>query len=915
MSAELFRFANNTILAASAGTGKTHSLVGVLTHLLLGAHRLTDERHPVTPSRIVATTFSKRAAREIRERLTKTLIELSSDHLESNVYFEGLLETVLEADDAGEVERSRSEGVREIRRRAHAALREAHTLHFGTIHSIALELILGDERARGGGEEFELRDEEELRNEARETIAKILIEYPDTARAETMVRSAGGFDELVEGLLAQIDSVAEVGLELTNVPVASPKEALTSFEKLLRSDIELHLVSENAALAKDVSSLLDRRAPALVDRLGDYFETFLKGKKASANAPALRGDYGSNVRDSGEIQAAMLLAREEIEATWRATHDVLVRADHAIRASRLERGIASFSGVLTRLRDRLRDEPEAAAEIGARFDALLVDEFQDTSPLQHEILRLLWEDNPKARAKGTVPPLSSLRKRGLLVVGDRKQSIYGFRGAEVSGFSDFALALAGDRAKAGWGIEDERSLGDGLGAAFVPLVHNRRSSEAILGFANAFNARFLTGSGRPYEIEYRPAFEDLKLPPATNAAIAQEPASKVVRWIHPAMQGESTRRQATNLVEDARAVADGIVNLLENEKRASGERVAPKDIAVIALTNRMLETVAFTLAAAGIPYVVAGQGFFSNLEVKDVLALLALAVDDTDRLAAISVLRGPCVGLSDESLLFLSSQKGLLPIEEWKGVELPEDERIDLARLVDVVRSMQSAFGRETVGEMLDRAIEALSLRDVLARMPRGIQRVANVDKLVAMANDAIDPSQFLGTLRAREARSAREASAALFSEDDDAVRLLTVHASKGLDFPIVFMPGVGGAPVRADGLRIFQFDRTRKALSSRFVDRNGRRLLAPAFLDARNDDRDRREAERRRLFYVALTRPRELLVLVGDRREAKQSTTGVLHAATILRDLEKSSLVEPFSPPVRRTWAGGSNADSGAQK
>ncbi|HWL86754.1 MAG TPA: 3'-5' exonuclease, partial [Polyangiaceae bacterium] len=398
---------------------------------------------------------------------------------------------------------------------------------------------------------------------------------------------------------------------------------------------------------------------------------------------------------------------------------------------------------------------------------------------------------------------------------------------------------------------------------------------------NAFSRRRLVSSGQVlFEINYVPETEDL-LPPPERAPV--ETPRVRTHWLRPKV---SQRGRTPRLVE-AFAIADRV--------RALGfERL--RDIAVLCHTNEMLEVTAYALAHEGIPYVVAGRGFFSAREVRDVMAMLALVVRPRDRLALLEVLRGPWLGVRDETLLALTSPgAGMVSIapppppgEGWGGGEqdgsswdesprrllmAPED-RPRVRAFFELVARLRRNVDRILPGPLLREAVRALDLEEVLIQLPRGEQRVANVRKLLAMADRETDAATLLARLTRAAEGAAGETEAATFSDDDHAVRLLTVHASKGLDFPIVFVPEVGADGRRTElGAMILEppSGEGPATLAVRLTDESGARFDPPSFTRAKDTLRRRDRAEKARLAYVAVTRASEAMYFVGDRRPPKE--------------------------------------------
>ena len=905
----LFAFRENLVVAASAGTGKTYTLVGVLVHLVLGASELGGEglHEPIDPARIVATTFSRKAAAEIRERLASALERLALGD-EGATYWQEL--------EAPFARNGANPRRREIARRARVALDRLGAAQIGTLHGFATNLVKSHALEIGIAPGFELLSEEDAAAQAEEAIEHALARFaedePEGARA--LVRACGGVDRLVADVARILERLAEDGASAETLadPPDDAAEVERTLDDLAQSVVAMQshpkhgpdatelvaawrakdLVRLEEALARTLAIRKDDRQPTLADFV-DVRER-LDGNTNPERARRLHRLY----RDRDALAPVVRWARQ-----------LVMLAQRELERARRRSSSLAFGDVLRVARDLLLQRPDVASEIGASLDALLVDEFQDTSRVQCDLVRLLWEKSPEHRAPGTLPPAQRLRTSGLLVVGDRKQSIYGFRGADVAVFAEFCVSLAGWRARENLRItSNEIELPESPVAKFVALRENWRSAPSLLCFANAFSRHHLAGGGSSlYEITYAPDVEDLSVPPAKSFP---EPDRPRVTWLRPAAEGSSRR------IDEAHAIATRVTELV-GKTSTSGHVRAYRDFAVLALTNQMLDTMAFALARVDVPYVVAGRGFFSAREVRDVVAMLGFLVRPNDRLALATVLRSPWVGISDRALLALTvPRRGLvtsLPSDLRtlpRGDLLEPAEREHLQSAFEVIARLRRNVDRVPPATLLREAARALRLEEALVQLPRGAQRASNVQKVFGLAERTPSARALLRKLERAIERESQETDAATFSDEDDAVRLLTVHASKGLSFPVVFVPQVGAdrAPRRSSGLFLEPGSaREPPRVLVRHVDRHGAKVDPPSVRRAKDASKARETAERRRLTYVAVTRAEEEMILVG-RRKATASQGYRASPAFTLNELavtpESASaaalIVEDWDPAAR---------------
>lgn len=899
----LYAFRRNAVVTASAGTGKTFTLVGVAVHLLLGATERQGGglRPPVLPERLLMTTFSRKAAKEMRTRLEEALLQLGQGSPYEATLAAFRAERGLGAWSAAD-----------LRRRAAKA--RAGLLHaeIGTMHGLAARIVREQTLALGLSRMPEILDERR-EEELRERIILDVLEASlgGDAEAATYLRYFGS----TQAVLEAITTVLRVRSEGQGGGLRAPENDVAALDRQM-DQVQAHarkLTAPRFLPARDrLFSALDAGAgpDELTAAVAELFSVAARGKKTDDEAAWFEfrdALPGASLAERGRRFARAFVSRHALRPITHWVAALALRAEQQLATEMRALGVVGFSSLLRLARDALLASTEAAHEVSSGIDALFLDESQDTSPLQVELVRLLW-CRPGSRQPGKVPTLADLRPEGLLVVGDRKQSIYGFRGADVGLYAELAVGLAGAPARralhmvAGMAWEPDHPSAD-----LFSLRHNRRGVPPLLRFANAMSrAHFRPRYSVPklYEIDYAADTEDLAVPESTaEARVDDVPALPVVTWLR--VQPE---RATSTRLEEARVIAERIAELID----AGGPiPAAPKDIAVLALTNQMLDATAFALAERGLPYVVAGRNFYSAREVGDAIAMLALCHDPHDRLSMLSVLRGPWGGLRDESLLALTAPgRGLLPVSAWAKAAnahllVPEDAAM-VSRIASVVLALAPLVDRLGPAGVLERAMRDLDFEATLLSVPRGAQKVANVRKVLALAARETDGRAFVRRLQRMAERSGTETEAATFSDEDDAVRLLTVHASKGLAFPIVFLPEIAapGARAQRSAALLQRHAAAPDTLCLRVIDPEGDGFLEPpSYTEALEERKDRERAERQRLFYVALTRPSRALFLVGgvqaERAPAEDSLCATL-GSVLTADPTLAQIMD-VSPPAPR--------------
>jgi len=895
----VYAFRRNLVLAASAGTGKTHALVGVALHLLVGACRAAGGglREPIAPDTLVATTFSRKAAGEIRSRLAAELERLASDDPRA-AYRADILAACTEAGVPPFTDAV-------LRDRAAVALSGLGRAKIGTLHSFAASIVRDHALVVGLSPDFDLLDEESTEERATLAILDVLETRANDEHVMSLIELAGGVTRTAALVRRLLEQLADDGRPASSLALADDDAA--------RVDRELSLIVDHARDLRDDPRLGEASEETLaayahgdVDGLLAALEalfTVTKSKKRSAAADAFFEHRDRLPGTTNSARARALIHR------WSVRHQMLPRAAALksllvgcaaeIARANLRDSVLGFADVLLAARDLLRDHPALAGAIGASFDALLVDEFQDTSSVQRDLVYLLWERRGRdgqVRLAGMIPSAAELRDDGLLVVGDRKQSIYAFRGADAAVFAEVAVSLAGAPARLALAIprgrvaEPERPVAD-----FASLRHNRRGEPELLTFANAFSRLALVPEAAPaelYEVDYAPETEDLLSPGPPREA----PAEARTHWLRVSVPAG---RRASDRRDEARVMAARISCIVRGGELTVRDAPARfRDVAILGPTHEVLAVAAHELAALGIPHVVAGMGFHAAAEVRDVVAMLACLVDPDDTLARVEVLRGPWAGVSDRTLLALSDGRaGLSDAARWGSGDrtslIPHAELAAVRALAAVLTELRPVIGRIGPGAALREAVRALALEETLMLLPRGAQRVANVRKVLALADAATDPLFFLQRLRAAAAEEQREGEAATFSDEDDAVRLLTVHASKGLAFPIVFLPAAGAVqkPTSLEPAIIQTGVAGRpSALVLRVVDDLGSHHDSPSYATAKSELLRREVAERRRQRYVAITRAASAMFFVGDCAASESPSGTNPSTAAVLGRLAESA-------------------------
>ncbi|MEO8445298.1 MAG: UvrD-helicase domain-containing protein, partial [Gammaproteobacteria bacterium] len=579
-----------------------------------------------------------------------------------------------------------------------------------------------------------------------------------------------------------------------------------------------------------------------------------KGKWQAAAAGHGRSKAdGARIADEGEVlYHAVGAAWETLQSSlgacaFAALLDDLGEILVAFRAYKRAAALLDFDDLLGLARDLLRQHEPVRVALSQRFRHVLVDEFQDTDPLQAEILwRLCGEGAPDASSDASWAA-RQLRPGALFCVGDPKQAIYRFRGADVDTYVQAREAIRAQHP-----------------ANILEVTANFRSLEPILSWVNERFRGPLTTPGQP-------GFQDLA-PTRTPA----DDAPRVVRLevtVMPAAgepgdaEGEAKVKVTDQREAEARAVAH-LCRRLIGSYRTQVDRpdplLRPGDIALLAPGGTALWRYERALEELDIPVASqAGKGFFRRQEVQDLVALVRALADTRDTVALGALLRGPLVGLTEEELLDIVGGLPAIPgrsslprLTLWTELDaVPHPVAKDT---LGVLQGLARRARGTTPFALLAEAVEELRVRALLRqRHPGGAERaLANVDLLLEMARpyEVRGLREFAADLRAKweDAESQVEGRP---DAEEQAVNLITMHSAKGLEWPVVILVNTGSdAGGRSSGVL---YDRAREALHGPL----GKvKTAAHEQLQAEEDAQEERENVR--LLYVACTRAAALLVL-----------------------------------------------------
>lgn len=838
-------FDQNIVVTAGAGTGKTTLLINRLLHLLMrGADAM-----PITA--IVALTFTNKSANEMKSRLRETLENLMADADAS--------ETLVDLMETYGLSRS------DIESRATAAIQELERSEIGTIHHFATSLLRRYPIEAGVDPQFCI-------DEGGDFFRKLFASSWRAWLEEELVID-GVRKDLWQTVLGRC-SLQEIE-ELAQCFVSESRCFLNLLGKKQEKEVPPPIREWLKSLEETVASLLkihteDRKIEVLLAAAKRCFQAVGKTgipepDLSEIESDLLRQGKATQVKgwEEDEFKTAtniIKIARQllEIDAVFIQGLCKLLEPFVMIfhEKSRQEAWI-SFDDLLVKARDLLHGHPAIREELKQRYQAILIDEFQDTDPVQYEILLYLAEDVGESAKNWQAVKLAPGK---LFVVGDPKQSIYGFRRADIEAYHAV------------------RSLIFQQGGLHCTLSTNFRSHGKILDVVNGIFERVMVekaGIQPEYIPIYPPKFEvpvedkDLKFR-QVSLRLLQNTKEK---W------NAETRKQG-----EGEAIAQWLSQEVIGKAVIVGEdgktRVVKKgDIAILMRTLTGVRHILEPLRRVGIAYWVEGERHFYRKQVViDAVNLMRTVADANDKIALVAVLRSSVGGLDDEAIYSLEKNGAL----SYRC----KSELLDthICELYAMFSRLHEVAGTLPVDEAVSYIFDESPIRLLAAGANDGAQALANLEKIKGEAvrlsqEETMTFRAVVASLQAAVAAETDTAESPLAEAGVDAVKVFSIHKAKGLEFPLVILAGCQAGPSPREGERASLGHDWSSSLT-------GLRLgeirdLASVFL--KEKVRLREIEEEKRLLYVAMTRAREHLMISAVPKEKIQVGSFLSHLATAL--------------------------------
>ena len=849
------------LVEAGAGSGKTALIAGRIALLIVAG---------VAPREIVAITFTEAAASELLERVEGFVLALTGGQIPTEIRG-GLPQGLTAAQE--ETLKLGARGLDEITCTTihgfcqqlvkpypvEAGIDPGAAIIDPAAAELAYQDLMGawlsarfgrDRGAEGLGRIPPIA----IAGSEEDFFAELFLKAPDetlnlieeTARFLKFHRTAQASEAAIApSSLTQIaDKVDEFAAWYNGCGVVEPTTG-----ELIEDLARVAALARNAAAfpltGRRIADLLFHEHPKACKKDDTAFKQWgRKGKwKAAAKAAGRSTAQGEQLTAAGE---AYYLACGETyldfcsglgAAAFRRFVAEFDALKQLYRSYKRDAALLDFDDLLYHARDLLRDHQTVRQALAQRYPRILVDEFQDTDPLQAEILwRLAGEGEAALPWRER-----SIRAGALFLVGDPKQAIYRFRGADVETYLAAKQALA---------ARDP--------TAILDISTNFRSQEPIITFVNESFETMLA------ESEGQPGFT------ALSAVRARSDEPSVATFA--ITLGDQHRNANGGLVvdlvrrEEAAAVADLVTRLVGNfpiwDKQAEVFRPARfGDIALLAPTGTSLWIYERALESRDVPIASqAGKGFFRRQEVQDLIAVVRTIADGRDTLALGALLRGPLVGLTEEEIAdaidaVQTKTNSARLLHLWTDPAIVEHPI--LKQTLIVLQNLARRSRRTSPYQLVAEAVEELYVRSLLkARHPRSAERaLANIELVLEMARAY--SSRGIADFADALTRRWEDGDAQVEGRPDaeaQAVSIVTIHSAKGLEWPIVIP--INSTTILWSDLK-FLYRRTDDSVHFKVFD-----FPSADYDSVHQYELDELRRERVRLWYVALTRARDLLLL-----------------------------------------------------
>lgn len=808
-------------LEAGAGTGKTTILVDrVLEVVRSGAARIDE---------IVVITFTEKAAGELRGRIRPEL------HREASAARQP-----------------------DVQQRFLAALRGLDAAHIETIHAFASSILRERPLEAGVDPNFqqldEVGDDLDFDERWRDWIWSV---GGENLRAIERYLQLDLHLERIRWVARRLAENRDVNAAATPPPVPDAGATLRRLREVCESAREATVGCLNpddwcfrifTGLTASLDQLATAGSAALQTGLNRLQVKLWKGALRNWSDPAQRERVFAALEETSSVLTSYQTALRA--SALAALVNSLSAFVEAAARDRIREGNLNFEDLLIEVRRVILENSEVRRYLQQRYRYLLVDEFQDTDPIQAEIVFLLAAREPAATADAAPGWTDVTLEPGkLFLVGDPKQSIYRFRRADIAAFMKARQVF-------------ERQRDQGHPARIETIGQNFRSVPEVIAWVNdLFQGVIEPNPDHPFA---QPVYEPIE----SFREAAGQP--RVIHLYPPEDLGEEKIDAVRECEADAiaRLIAEMVDNpgwqlrvpVGDGTGREESRRIRYSDTCLLVENRTRIDIFTEALTGRGIPFVLdGGREFFQRQEMKDVAAILRALDDPSDEVSLVAALKSEAFACSDVELLEYRLAAGRFSVLADPIESSPVSAAI--SRLKDLYREK----AHHSLPAFVDRVVRESFLAEArLLDHPGGRQRAANLKLIVQRAvdfaaNEVDSLRPFIRWISERQREGSQETESQVNESDDDVVRITTIHGAKGLEFPVVFLAKLAAGAWSERDLKVVDREANRLEFQ---VGKEGNRFSTPRFDEARETEGAYEDAENRRILYVGATRARDYLVV-----------------------------------------------------
>lgn len=828
----------NCVVSAGAGSGKTTVLSYRFLRLVLEKKADCDQ--------ILTLTFTRKAAKEMHQRIHAQLLQFKSDPYVS------------------------------------AQLSKFPDAEISTLDSFCSTIVRCDCIRYGIASDFSIDDDANKKN-AR-LCAQALMEEHTFGEGARILAQIYNPEQLIDEVLVPLATQHYFLPKKLDPDIVGPilEEVHTKYKEILDSFCQLLLRYQGfTASTKAVQSAREaalsllpafddsENHEAMLSLLGssNYFWT-KPGKGSGDDFDFLRetSDSYKAMRKQLCLALSILTHRESLAAVLAFLHTY----QEAYQCEKRKTGILTFSDVSSLAVDILKVNPSLRTYFKNKFRYIMIDEFQDNNQLQKDLLYLLSEKQELCNEG--IPSYQDLQKDKLFFVGDEKQSIYRFRGSDVSVFKQLSSELKQN------------------GGVALSLSTNYRSEPELIDLFNTLFPVVMENHGESYEADFA------ELGSRAKKDNIEASCTLCVKPYDSADTGEGEDELAVGVDSEANAVALLMDKMLHTDaylipSPAGPRRPEPKDIALLMRSTSSQLSFEKALRKYGIPYTLqTARSLMLEAPSNDIYNLLQLTTYPEDRLAYLGTLRSPFCNISDSGIVSILESYGENPIPFGTTPVLSDEDASRFEQASKFFSRLQGYVKTKTLSELVMHLWYESGYRLSLvthAETQVYLEHYTFLHRLAQIKDkQGFSLSQFLDFIRENLGQNERLDDLDVIKEQSDGVQIMSIHKSKGLEFPIVFVASAGTKQInRSSSLFAMQDTAIPNFMKSSFHESEKKICTTHGFRDFfdSGEEKLREKAELKRLLYVAFTRAETHLVVSGCFNRMNRNKNGDESADNLL--------------------------------